>query len=380
MAQNTSRKLRVMQVHTFYRSYLSYFYAAHPQLHKNTFNVQMRALILDGLAAIHIFTPYLFNCESMLVIANCAEAQLAWLKEHEINLINGHDWQKFVVKEQILNFKPDILYLSDSISFADPFPSSLPWSPPVVIGWRAADVPIGTEWSNYDIMLSGLPHMLELAKILGARESILFYPGMPSWIAHAVENIPQDIDVVFVGSISPSQHVRRLALLESLAEAAAQENFSLALHLSCDERLLSPAIRRYYKPPVYGIAMHKALRRGKIVFDTRGTIGLRRPDGSYALDLAGGDTANMRLFEATGGGSLVLTDSLPGLTRLFEPNKEIATFHDEDEMVSKIKYYLSHEEERKNIAIAGKKRCLEEWNMKRRVHAFLNIAQSALRN
>lgn len=94
-----------------------------------------------------------------------------------------------------------------------------------------------TDWTGYDSMLSGLPRLLALAESLGAQKGILFHPGMPKWIAREVENIPQEIDVVFAGSIYPKQHLRRLALLEALAEAAEAHGFSLVLHILCDDAL-----------------------------------------------------------------------------------------------------------------------------------------------
>ena len=369
------RPLRVMQVHTCYAKYLEDFYTRHAQLAHLPYNEHMRAFVRDAYAATHILTPYLPGCDTMLVVANSPEAQGVWLRENREPLDTADDWQHEVVRRQIARFQPDVLYLTDPIQFAAAFIKSLPWKPRIVAGWRAADVPMRTAWTGFDLMFSNLPRLLVLAESLGVGKGVLAQPAMPSWIAHEVENIPQDVDVFFAGSIYPTQHVRRLAMLEILAEAAMRHGFSLALHLACDPALISPVMRPYVRPAVFGMDMHRALRRGKIVFDVSGSVGLRRPDGSYALDLAQGDTGTMRLFEATGGGSMMLYNDMPGLARIFEPGKEVVAYGDEADLVGKILYYLSHPEEREAIAAAGKARCLGEWNMKNRARDFLEIVR-----
>lgn len=370
--------LRVMQVDKFYSPYLADFYGKNPHLEHASAQAQADALFRDGFSAIHAFAPYLKNigCEAEYFVSNAWPLLRNWSKENSLALL-GQDthWELKLLRKRVEIFRPDVLYLADPIQCDAAFLNSLSFRPPCIMTWRAADVPFGIDWTGYDILLSGLPRLLALAETLGVQKGMLFHPGMPSWIAREVEDIPQDIDVVFAGSISPTQHVRRLVLLEELAQAATQHGFTLALHLLCNEALISPAMRPYVRPPAFGLDMHKALRRGKIVVDVQGTIGLRKPNGSYAMDLAQGDTSNMRLFEATGGGSLLLTEDLPGVARYFEPGSEAAVYTTHSDAVDKILYYLAHEAERATIAAAGKARCLGEHNMNNRAKAFLKIAR-----
>lgn len=380
LATHEGRPLRVMQVHSCYGKYCEYFYAAQPHLATQPFSEQMKAWVRDAYAGVHIMTPYLAGCETMLVMSNCLEAQGAWLSAHGAPLNNVEDWQNEIVRQQVLVFQPDVLYIPDSIRFGAEFIRSLPFRPPVIMGWRGADVPLGTDWTGYDVMLSGLPRLLALAESLGAGKGVMFAPGMPSWIAREVEHIPQDVDVVFVGSVYPRQHIHRLALMESLAEGAIRHGFSLALYLLCDEALITPTMRPYVRPPVFGMDMHKALRRGRVVVDDRAYHGVIMPDGSKRMDLGGDDTINMRMFEATGGGSLLLTESFPGVARYFEPGLEVAMYTDYADAVDKVLYYLSHPAERETIAAAGKARCMGEHNMKNRSKLFIEIAARTLKD
>lgn len=59
---------------------------------------------------------------------------------------------------------------------------------------------------------------------------------------------------------------------------------------------------------------------------------------------------NCRLFEAAGCGAFQIADWKPGLSKLFEPEREIATFRTGEELREKVDYYLAHAEERQAIA------------------------------
>ncbi|MFC2070203.1 glycosyltransferase [Chloroflexota bacterium] len=60
-------------------------------------------------------------------------------------------------------------------------------------------------------------------------------------------------------------------------------------------------------------------------------------------------------------GGFLLTEYIPGLEDYFEIGKEIVCFNDTEEMIDKINYYLSHDEERRAIARAGWTRAVNEY-------------------
>lgn len=69
---------------------------------------------------------------------------------------------------------------------------------------------------------------------------------------------------------------------------------------------------------------------------------------------------NMRMFEATASGALLITEYVAGLSDFWDINKEIITYKSYSEMKELINYYLKHDSEREKIAIAGQKRTLEK--------------------
>ena len=75
---------------------------------------------------------------------------------------------------------------------------------------------------------------------------------------------------------------------------------------------------------------------------------------------AGAFANNMRLYEATGVGSLLLTDAKANLPDLFEPGREVVVYETADDLVEQARYFLSHESERSAIAGAGQARTLRD--------------------
>ena len=375
----STRKLRLLQWDDWYPAHLDALYMANPRLGIAAPRVQEKALIRDGFSAIHVMAPYLPEMEGIYCVGNCRPQVQAWMRFLGLPMLaSTGDWEAEALRRMVGILRPDVLYIANPIHFSANFLRTLPYTPRLIMAWRAADVPLGTDWTGYDVMLSALPRMLALATSLGARASELFYPGMPDWIAQAVKDVPKNTDVVFAGSLSPSQHARRFHLLNMLAESALDKGFSLALHLACAPGGLTPAMRHFWRPPVFGLEMHKALARGRIVIDCQGGIGVMGPDGRRLIDLAAGDTANMRLWEATACGSLLLTEAFPGLSRIFEPDKEVAVYMDDAQCLEKLYYYLEHPEACEHVAEEGRRRCLGAWNMRHQAARFHRIITQRL--
>ena len=68
-----------------------------------------------------------------------------------------------------------------------------------------------------------------------------------------------------------------------------------------------------------------------------------------------------RIFEVCMAGGFLLCEYVPGIEDFFEIDKEIACFKNIDEAIDKIKYFLTHEDERKAIAQVGYKRARAEY-------------------
>ena len=98
---------------------------------------------------------------------------------------------------------------------------------------------------------------------------------------------------------------------------------------------------------VMGLDMYRILNKSKLTFNKH-------------TDYAQGDVGNMRLFEATGVGTCLLTDAGNNMSDLFEEDKEVVTYHTIDEAIEKAKYLIDHKDVRRKIARAGQERTLKD--------------------
>jgi len=364
-----NKKLKFLQVHTFYKDYLEQFYHNFPKLKIWTFSSQIQALISDGFSGIHIIAPYMekLNYNSSFIIANNQTSQQQWLNENNLPNINqgNSNWINDVLKKQIELIKPDVLYLTDPILFDSNFIRSLTWKPSLVIGWRAAQIPETIDWSEFDIILSSLSKLREIALNLGASSSEHFFPGFPTHILQKIKDVPIKFDVGFIGRWSLNQHPRRNHFLNHIAISASRVSppFSCAFNLSGHIDYLTPEVARYNLGPLFGIPMYRSLKSAKVAFDSRGSLQIRNFLNQKQIDLAVNETANMRIFEATGCGVFLLTEHFENLQQYFEIGKEIVTFHNEKDLIEKIQYYILHQDERNEIAHRGQQRCLRDYSM-----------------
>jgi len=84
-----------------------------------------------------------------------------------------------------------------------------------------------------------------------------------------------------------------------------------------------------------------------------------------------GDFVNPRTFEIAACGAFQLVDDRAELCELFEPGRELTVFHNENEIPDLAKYYLEHEDERKETAELARKRVLEQ-------HTYLHRMRDAV--
>lgn len=375
-----AKTLSLMQVHGFYPSYIDTFYGDHPETAALPFIEQTNRLVRDGYSANHIIAPYMdqFGYETHLMFANNPFAQEKWMTEQGFQIADRKNWVHEIIRRQIDTIKPDILYLSDPITFESSFVRTLSWKPALIVGWRAANIPEGTDWTEFDVMLSSLASLREVARLLGAKRAEQFHPGYPAWINGLISDQNAEYDVVFSGSWTSGQHVRRNAYLEHIAAASEQNGFTCAYYLAGELHAIPPAVARFNKGERFGVAMHRALRTGKIVIDARGILEIKNVGN--AIDLAKTETANMRIFEVTGGGCFLLTEYHENLQDYFLLGEEIETFRNERELIDKINYYLAHPAEREAIARRGQERCLRDYSMEMQARKFDTIVRNALKD
>jgi spore maturation protein CgeB len=71
---------------------------------------------------------------------------------------------------------------------------------------------------------------------------------------------------------------------------------------------------------------------------------------------------NLRTYSLPACGVMQVCDNKSYLGKIFELDKEVVGFDTVEESVEKVRYYLTHDEERRKIAAAGWKRSLRDYN------------------
>ena len=82
---------------------------------------------------------------------------------------------------------------------------------------------------------------------------------------------------------------------------------------------------------------------------------------------------NLRLFEATGAGTCLVTDWKANIREFFEPEREVVTYRSADELCERLQYLLEHDAERKQIAESGQRRTLKDHTYENRIPELIKL-------
>ena len=111
--------------------------------------------------------------------------------------------------------------------------------------------------------------------------------------------------------------------------------------------------------------MYRALARSRITLNRH-------------IDVAENNANNMRLYEATGVGALLITDRKDNLGEIFEVGREVVAYGSAAEAAELIRHYIAHPEEARRIAQAGQARTLAEHTYRQRMQELAPILERHL--
>jgi spore maturation protein CgeB len=374
--------MRIVFVDTYYRRFLVKHYADHPSLESESYQKQWQSLIDARFGTSDFYSKHLndLGCEAVDLIANCAPLQSAWLNENGFGASSlrfpiPHRFYRVpvagralaalpgfisVVAKQIRSLRPDILYCHDLSFFPKSVLKALRPHVRLIVGQIAYVLPPRNFVEGYDLILTSFPHFVSKIRASGVA-SEYFKLGFDPRVAGASEGISRDIDVSFVGAIGRS-HKNAVPLLERLCRETPIRIYGYgAEDLPPD----SPILERYEKE-VWGLEMYSILARSKITLNRH-------------IAVAANYANNMRLYEATGMGALLLTDEKDNLKDIFEPGVEVETYSDPQGAVEKISILLRDPDRLARIAAAGRARTLREHTYPTRMKELLDILKRYLR-
>lgn len=269
----------------------------------------------------------------------------------------SQSWSSEVLVDQIKRYDPDIVlnFALGSVS-GSALRRKLPRGR-LLVGQIASPLPGRDALEGYDLILSSLPNFVAYFKKLGLRSELQRLAFEPRVLGR-LRNLDRTIPVSFVGSVSQA-HTSRAKLIEHLCQL---EEFEVWGQLERNMGTHS-SIPSHYEGPAWGVEMYEILSRSRVTIN-------------HHIDVAESYANNMRLFEATGVGALLLTDWKRNLSEMFEPGKEVVTYRTTEECSELVTYYLEHTEERDEIARAGQQRTLRDHTYGQRTEELLNILTS----
>jgi hypothetical protein len=389
--------MRILVLNTDYYGFQKSLYAADPGLAQAPYLQQQQARN-DTLFGMADFYPRNFAALGHLaqgIVANNIWMQTAWAHVHSMNVppppdpsgMQGetgiHARLKHVLAPlkpilhpiahrlgltdrlnrtlaeillaQVEDFQPDVILNQNIIAIDPGIVGKMRRPGRTIIAQCGIAPPAGLDLRVYDFGISLIPWVVRhfrangLAAVhrhLGFDESILSRLGPPP---------PKDIEVSFVGSLN-AMHGKRIAYLEAVAQ-----RFALALYIPSMAAIPAASpLQRCHRGSAWGREMYDVIRRSKITLN-------------FHADFARGTAGNMRLYEATGVGTCLMTDNLSDLSSLFVPNKELLTYDDIDACVLAVERALIDDARREEIAQAGQKRTLADHTYRHRTAEIIDL-------
>lgn len=171
-------------------------------------------------------------------------------------------------------------------------------------------------------------------------------------------------DVCFIGGLSSRFHQARRQMIEY----AINHGVDIKVWGGYREHFIGSPILHVWQGQIWGEEQVKALCAAK--------IGLNFHVDHQAGELDRG--LNLRAFELAACGLFQLLQRVPSVSEFFKEGKEVVCFDTQEEMLDKIRYYLSHEDERQRIAQAARARALRDHTWQRRVQTMLGLMREML--
>jgi spore maturation protein CgeB len=368
--------MRFLIINTDYPQFLSWLYGQHPGLESEAYEeqLQLRNESLFGVADFYSSNLRELGQTAWDVHANNEFMQQQWAREQGLRVSPARQWQfrlrKGVVPwwfrvtnqkwfyeilaAQIRYYKPDVLLNQDIGGISTDFLRELKPRVRLLVGQHAATQLPEEDFSSYDLIISSFPPTVDLFRRKGMPAE-LNRMGFESKVLPSLKTESRRFEATFIGSFI-SVHGSRTKLLETLCSRIEQVR---VWGPDIDSVPPDSPLRSCYGGQAWGRDMYQILSSSKIAINHHGDI------APYAN--------NMRLYEATGVGTLLITDYKDNLSTLFEPGKEVVAYHSAEECAELVSYYLTHEGERADIAKAGQTRTLREHTYLHRMQELLDI-------
>ncbi|MBN2305862.1 MAG: glycosyltransferase [Anaerolineae bacterium] len=408
--------LRYQLVPDFYKAHITQMYTRHPGLAERSYAEQRAVFWADGFNWANYLVDELpqYGYETQHIIANIEPMQKRWAQEHGITY-REDDWYHDILLAQIKAFQPHILHINMSAEFIQRV-REVASSLRLVVGWAGEPIVDAHFFRVHDLVLTCVPENVDFYRAAGLKSDHMDHAFYPAVLGRFPAGVPLHSDPVALGFIGNMMfgehyHTQRAQLFHDITQRIDLTIYGTVDDLSQPDQsghvLKRTARRAYYgtlaglhragvdavgarlprydlvkrrtfrqqwepvfaalgkkaQPPVFGLDMYQLLSSFKICLNAHAW-------SAYA--------SNMRLYEATGVGTCLLTDWKQNIADLFEPDVEVVTYRSAAEAADRASYLLDHENERQRIVAAGQARTLRDHTLAQRALRLDHILRQHL--
>ena len=354
--------MRILILDTYYPAFQEHFYRKYPEAARKRYAEQKTALFAECFGTADFYSKNLkkFGHDAEELVVNNEVLQKQWAHEHKVRTFFTSHRQEKILEAQIREFKPDVLYCQSLNVPSTEFLGRMKKYVKLIVGQVASPVVFDKKaLGAFDLITTSFPHFVERFKKIGIA-SEYFKIGFEPRVLDKLAPPQKKYNTVFVGGIS-KRHAEVIDTFEYLSRNTDIDFWGYG----SNELPPDSPLREKHHGEAWGIEMYDILHNAKISVNRH-------------IDAAENFANNMRLYESTGVGTMLITDHKDNLHELFEVGKEVETYRTKEELLEKINYYLTHEEEREKIAQAGQQRTLKDHTYEIRMKELAVILEKYL--
>ena len=295
---------RIFILDTYYPDTLARFDRAHPEWPALPYEERLQAVMAELFGTADFYSRNLraLGWDAVDIVANYPTLQ-------------GPGAMEDVAWRQLNAYAPDVVFLQDFKVLGPPALAALRARGVLVAAQLSCSMPEPERMRGADVIFTSFPHYVARLAALGVRRPV--YSPLacePTAIDRTLGgSLPpaRDLDVLFVGGVGKDVHWRAgTCALEALAST-----YGPRFHwYGYGKGWLEPGspLHACYRGEAWGRPMYELLLRAKVVVNRHGEV-------------AQGCANNMRLYEATSAGALLVTEAAYNLGDIFRPG-EVATY------------------------------------------------------
>lgn len=373
--------MRFLIVDHMYGSFVDWVYNSTPGLARDSYAAQKQRIDseLFGETQFEVAALRAQGHEAYDDLVNIRPLKQAWFRENGLEFPRsklGVRWRRGIVPwpthvddrwmgeallARVRHLQPDVVHVQ-SMDLLEPWViAALRDETRLVVGQVATELSSSMSYRNYSLIVSAVPSLVDRFRGEGADAEWLALAFEPS-LRNVVTEVNRDIPVSFVGSFT-TRYADRLEIVEAVAKTAPLRTWTGDVTAVPVD---SP-IRSTIVGPAWGRGMYEVLARSLITINTHGRI-------------AGEDAANLRLYEATGMGALLVTDARRNMSQLFDVGSEVVTYGDAEDCARLVRYYIDHPAEAAAIAARGQHRTLRDHTWANRMARLVELVTARLRS